>query len=260
LDRAVAVAAPIIDKDGGWSASISGDGYGTCALLVEDRAGAVRAVEHAATIGRAAARLPSPWWGVWTLLRALRDADAHEALSEVAGGPVSGHNAMMCGYAEAVLLGRGGHAADAATAFTDADAAATPGWWGHIGRRLVAEAALADGWGDPVGWLRAAALFFDEFPAPAVASACRSLLRRAGAPVARRPAGIPADLAEVGVTSREAEILSLVGEGLSNRDVAARLYLSPRTVEKHVENLIRKTVAGSRGGLVAYAAVRARPD
>lgn len=260
LERAIAEAAPIIDGDGGWLSSISGDGHGSYALLVEDRSGAIRAVEHAATIGRTAARLPSPWWGLWTLLRALCDADAQEALREVASGPVSGHNAMMCGYTEAVLLGRDGHTADAATAFATADAAATPGWWGHIGRRLVAEAALTDDWGDPVGWLTAAAKFFDEFPAPAVASACRSLLRRAGAPVARRPTGIPADLAEAGVTPREAEILTLVGEGLSNRDVAARLYLSPRTVEKHVENLIRKTVAGSRGGLVAYAAVRARPD
>lgn len=259
LERAISAAERVADGDGGWLSSLWGDGRASRAMLTEDRTGAIRALERAAAVGRSAARLPSPWWGLWALMRALRGADAQEALREVAQVPVSGHNAMMCGYTEAVLLGRAGHSAAASVAFDAADAAATPGWWGHLGRRVVAEAALEDGWGDPVGWLSAAAVFFDGFPAAPVASACRSLLRRAGAPVARRLGGVPAELAERGVTAREAEILTLLGEGLSNRDVATRLYLSPRTVEKHVENLGRKIGAGSRSGLVAYAAARPRP-
>jgi DNA-binding CsgD family transcriptional regulator len=259
LDRAAVEAERIVEGEGGWLASLSGDGRGSYALLSEDRPGSVRALERAAAIGRSAPRLPSPWWGLWALLRAVRSADAREALREVAEVPVSGHNAMMCGYAEAVLLGRADQAAAASNTFNRANAAATPGWWGHLGRRLAAEAALADGWGDPVEWLSAAATFFDGFPAAPVASACRSLLRRAGVPVPRRPTGMSAELADRGITAREAEVLALLGEGLSNRDVAARLYLSPRTVEKHVENLSRKLGTRSGGGLVAYAATLPRP-
>jgi DNA-binding NarL/FixJ family response regulator len=69
---------------------------------------------------------------------------------------------------------------------------------------------------------------------------------------------VPDDLADLGVTPREVEVLALLGHGLSNRDIAARLYLSPRTVEKHVENLSRKIAARSRNELIAYAAGRRR--
>jgi DNA-binding CsgD family transcriptional regulator len=254
----VAGAERLVGQDAGWSASLSGDGRATCAILSEDRPAAIRALERAAVVGRSGERLPSPWWGLWALLRALNGADAREALREVGAVPVSAHNAMMCGYAEAVLLGQAGRTAAADSTFAAADAAATPGWWGHLGRRLAAEAALRDGWGEPVRWLSAAAVFFDDFPAAPVASACRSLLRRAGASSPRRPTGVTAAWADLGITVREAEILALVGEGLSNRVIAARLYLSPRTVEKHVENLGRKVGARSRSALVAYAAAQPR--
>jgi len=48
------------------------------------------------------------------------------------------------------------------------------------------------------------------------------------------------------VTDREADVLRLVIAGLANKEIAAALRLSPRTVEKHVENLLRKTGARSR--------------
>ena len=64
----------------------------------------------------------------------------------------------------------------------------------------------------------------------------------------------------MGVTAREIEVLDLIRQGLSNRDIAARLTLSPRTVEKHVESLLRKTGARSRTHLVAATADVARPE
>jgi DNA-binding NarL/FixJ family response regulator len=48
-------------------------------------------------------------------------------------------------------------------------------------------------------------------------------------------------------------VLRLVADGLPNKEIAARLRLSPRTVEKHVESLLRKTGARSRTGLMAAA-------
>jgi DNA-binding NarL/FixJ family response regulator len=50
------------------------------------------------------------------------------------------------------------------------------------------------------------------------------------------------------------EILALVVEGLRNREIAQRLFLSPRTVEKHVSAILRKLGARSRGEAVAKAA------
>lgn len=47
-------------------------------------------------------------------------------------------------------------------------------------------------------------------------------------------------------------MLRLVVEGLPNREIAARLYLSPRTVEKHVERLVAKTGVPSRSELAKY--------
>ena len=55
----------------------------------------------------------------------------------------------------------------------------------------------------------------------------------------------------LGVTAREADVLVLVAEGLANKEIAARLHVSPRTVEKHVESLMRKAGARSRTQLVA---------
>jgi DNA-binding NarL/FixJ family response regulator len=44
----------------------------------------------------------------------------------------------------------------------------------------------------------------------------------------------PSDLLSLGLTSRQAEVLALLAQGLSAREIADELYLSPRTVEKHL--------------------------
>ncbi len=55
------------------------------------------------------------------------------------------------------------------------------------------------------------------------------------------------------LTAREAEILGLLASGLSNREIAERLVLSPRTVERHLENLYRKAGFRNRAEATAYA-------
>ena len=54
------------------------------------------------------------------------------------------------------------------------------------------------------------------------------------------------------ITVREQEILQYVADELSNREIADRLYISPRTVETHKRNLIQKLKVKNTIGLVKY--------
>jgi non-specific serine/threonine protein kinase len=56
------------------------------------------------------------------------------------------------------------------------------------------------------------------------------------------------------VTRRELEVAALVAEGLGNRDIGERLFLSPRTVESHVQHLMDKLGVGSRAEIAAWHA------
>lgn len=58
---------------------------------------------------------------------------------------------------------------------------------------------------------------------------------------------------EMDLTGREQEVLMLLLDGLSNAQIGDRLYLSPRTVEKYVSNLLRKTETNNRAELVRFA-------
>jgi DNA-binding NarL/FixJ family response regulator len=65
----------------------------------------------------------------------------------------------------------------------------------------------------------------------------------------RRPGDEPTVL-----TPREVEILRLVADGLSDREIAARLVLSEHTVHRHVANILAKLRVSSRASAVAQAA------
>ena len=55
------------------------------------------------------------------------------------------------------------------------------------------------------------------------------------------------------LTPREIEVLALIGEGLSNREIGERLVLSQATVKTHVNRIFAKTGAQSRAQAVRYA-------
>jgi DNA-binding NarL/FixJ family response regulator len=65
--------------------------------------------------------------------------------------------------------------------------------------------------------------------------------------------GRPIDPADARLTGRESDVLRLVVEGLTARQIATRLVLSPRTVENHIQRLLRKFGVPNRAALVRYA-------
>jgi len=206
------------------------------------------------------ATIAPPFLGMWPLLGALLGREAESPAARVRAAQGTRHLVVgsLLGYADAILAGRVGRRADAHALFDRADAQMGPllAWYRHYARRICAQAALADGWGEPVAWLREAADYFAARGDDRVAAACRSLLRAAGAPVPRRRPGglhVPGKLRALGVTEREAEVFRLAAQGLGNREIADRMFLSPRTVEKHVERLLAKT-GRRRDELATYSA------
>lgn len=86
------------------------------------------------------------------------------------------------------------------------------------------------------------------------ADRARRLLRELGV---RTPGG-PA--AAAGLSRREQAVARLIGLGLSNDQIAARLFLSPRTIEHHVTSILRKLPASRRAEIAAYAVRHLGPD
>ena len=86
--------------------------------------------------------------------------------------------------------------------------------------------------------------------------------RLVAAVISRPPSPDPADLAGPGpggrkppdgLTIREAEVLSLLASGLSNTEIAQRLYLSHATVKTHINRIFAKTGVRDRAQAVRYA-------
>jgi len=183
---------------------------------------------------------PAALRALWPLVLAARaDRRAQAAVDEAwrLGVASFALNRAMIGYAQAILAGRRGDQGRARQLVTEADTGwANCGAWADLARLIAAPAALSDGWADLRHWLGRAAAGFADRGLPAMARQCQGVALHTGA----NP------WPELGISAREADVLALVVEGLSNKDVAAELHLSPRTVEKHVESLLRKTGARSR--------------
>jgi DNA-binding NarL/FixJ family response regulator len=79
------------------------------------------------------------------------------------------------------------------------------------------------------------------------ADAAAALMRSLGARGRSAPRSIGS------LSRRETEVLRLLGEGLSNRDIATRLFISPKTAEHHVGRIYAKVGLRSRAEAAAYA-------
>jgi DNA-binding NarL/FixJ family response regulator len=76
---------------------------------------------------------------------------------------------------------------------------------------------------------------FEQLGAEQLAERAREELRASGQTARRREPSTREDL-----TQQELQIARLVAQGLSNREVAAHLFLSPRTIDFHLRNVFRK--------------------
>jgi DNA-binding CsgD family transcriptional regulator len=67
-----------------------------------------------------------------------------------------------------------------------------------------------------------------------------------GPAAAELVAAAPSEAARLGLTERELEVLKLLGTGLTNRQIAEKLFISPKTASVHVSNILRKLDVANR--------------
>ena len=98
-----------------------------------------------------------------------------------------------------------------------------------------------------VGEARTALAEFERLGAPREADAVAAFLREHGVAGRTGPKGLEL------LSRREREILALLGQGLTNAEIAARLYISTKTAGNHVSNVLSKLNLRSRTEAAAYA-------
>ncbi len=184
--------------------------------------------------------------------KAERAAERAEARAERVDLPIA---RAQAGRARALVSLAAGDAAGATrAALAAAASAATAGAvLEEAQARLIAGSAGAAA-GDrdgAVAELTAAYETFETCGAKRYGDACAQELRRLGERVPRRVARTAAGDGFAGLTGREREIAKLVHDGRMNREIAAELFLSEKTVETHLRNIFGKLGVSSRKDVAA---------
>jgi DNA-binding CsgD family transcriptional regulator len=123
--------------------------------------------------------------------------------------------------------------------------------WERLGCPFERALALSEGDDDAQ---RAALEILDDVGAAPAAALLRGRMVRRGIRGLPRGPRRSTRANPAGLTNREMDVLSLLGDGLTNGEIGRRLFLSTRTVDHHVSALLRKLGASSR----ARAAIIAR--
>ena len=200
---------------------------------------------------------PVPSWGEWALLRTVLDPTDPGPREELRASDwlVQTLNVAALHLADGVAATHAGHteAADEHLATADALLATRP-FFRHLLRAVALsnpkDRVLADRRGTL--WLQEALAWLAGTGEVRLTQWCQERLRSLGGPVPRPDRDleiVPPRLRALGVTGRELQVLRLLGQGLSNPDIAARLHLSRRTVETHVSHLLAKTGSSTRTAL-----------
>jgi DNA-binding NarL/FixJ family response regulator len=122
--------------------------------------------------------------------------------------------------------------------------------WGRIGCPFEQALALAEG--DPEAQ-RAALAIFDGLGARPAARRLREKMAKRGMKGLPRGARSSTKANPEGLTTREMNILALLGQGLSNAEIAKQLSISPKTVDHHVSAILAKMQVHSRLEATALA-------
>ncbi|MDP9144036.1 MAG: LuxR C-terminal-related transcriptional regulator, partial [Actinomycetota bacterium] len=122
--------------------------------------------------------------------------------------------------------------------------------WRRLGCPYEMGMAMADG--------DTAAMFesietFDRLGARPIASMVRALLRNQGVESIPRGPRTETRANPFNLTTRQIEVLALMGDGLSNAEIADRLFISKKTVEHHVSAVLAKLGTSTRAKAIAQA-------
>jgi len=172
-------------------------------------------------------------------------------IRRLADRAATAHFSAVAAVADArvkVALGRRG----AADSLADAAALLSECGLKYEAARARSDFAMAAGEGDPelaVDEAERALHEFEELGASHDADLTRQLLRKLGARARTGPKGVGL------LTERERGVLELLGHGLTNAEIAGRLFISVKTAGHHVSNILSKLGLRSRSEAATYAVI-----
>jgi len=229
------------------------------AMVLLGRSDVMTALRVARSVKPGGITIPPFWMGVLgeAQVAGADLAGARETAALLDGyGPEAPYPGAVSAWIDGLLArvtGQRGAAAAALSRAADGFAALAMPYEAAVARLDWAE-VVAAGEGSDDERAHAVALVtghldvLDCLGARPVADRARRLLRRLGArPVSTRRVRRPGQL-----SARETEIARLVAEGLSNPEIADRLFISQRTVTTHLQHIYQRLGVGSRTGLTRY--------